>query len=742
MSGGPTQITPPLISRTTGVPTVFMVSPILDEKNRPQGLIGAGISLKYIQQIAQELRAGTSGYGIITAKDGTFIYHPENDRVMRQKLSDTDSDSEKELGRLMLSGGSGMYRYMSGHEKMVAFYQSIPIAGWAAATILPERELFAPAIKMTRLLSAIAVLFAIAICTAIILAMRRLTRPLQTLSTRAEEIAQGNLDGERLEISSNDEIGKLSQSFNIMTDNLKKTLSELKESEDNYRGIFEHSVSGILQTTLNGKLLNANPALGKILKYSPDHSQGSYPETVKDLYANPEDRKQIISQLLKEGSIENFETQALAGNGEKVWVLVSSYLVKDSSGEPLHIESMVTDISERKQAEADKEKLSQQLAQAQRLDAVGKLAGGVAHDFNNMLAVILGHTELALMNMQSDEKHYPAFVDIQNAAEHSVNLTRQLLTFARKQTVAPKVIDLHSTITDISALLRRLIPEDVELVQTSAEHLWTVNIDPDQVNQILTNLCVNARDAIQGNGRISIETKNITLDQTYSQHIPDLHPGDYVCLSVSDNGSGMDKETLQHLFEPFYTTKSIQEGTGLGLATVYGIVKQNNALINVYSEPGLGTTFNIYIPKYGGQCQPSLSPSPASLAINLETVVIVEDEQQFLDVTKEILEVLGCRRVLAFNSPHEAIEAIEKQTLDLDLLITDVVMPKMNGRELVSRISNLRPDIRCLFMSGYTSDIIAHKGVLERGINFIHKPFSLQALAEKIREVMSQPPRH
>lgn len=739
MSGGPTQITPPLISRTTGIPTIFMVSPILDDDNQPQGLIGAGISLKYIQQIAQELRGGKTGYGIIIARDGTFIYHPETDLVMRSKLTEIESQAETRLGELMLSGRSGMYRFNSGTQKLVAFYQPVPITGWSVATILPEAELFAPATRMARLLNTITIIFAIAIGAAIALAMRRLTRPLQTLNLRAGEIARGNLDGEQLEVISDDEIGQLSRSFNTMTENLKETLSGLKESEDNYRGIFERSVSGILQANLDGRIINSNPAMAKLLGYDPtDDSSPQMPGTVLELYANLDDRSVILSQLHETGSIEGFEIQLFTRDGNKTWVNVSSFLVKDAAGEPLHIESIISDISDRKMAEEEKDKLFQQLAQAQRLDAVGKLAGGVAHDFNNMLSVILGHTELALLELKEDQKYHKAFTDIQHAAEHSANLTRKLLAFARKQTVAPKVIDLNDTIAATFALLSRLIPEDVELDHELADNLWSVKVDPDQVGQVLTNLCVNARDAVGKNGRITISTRNTSIVSGSSPEFPDLPPGDYVRLAVSDNGSGMDAETLQHLFEPFYTTKNLNEGTGLGLATVYGIVKQNQAFISVDSRPGQGATFVIHIPKHQGGNLAAPLNELKSLKIDINTVLLVEDEKQLLDVTSKQLEVLGCR-VLAYTSPFDAIKTLEDSSVEIDLLLTDVVMPEMNGLELVTRAQEIRPDIRCLFMSGYTSDIIANKGILDLGINFIHKPFTLKDLTEKIRLILSQP---
>lgn len=738
MAGNPTQITPPLISRTTGIPTIFMVSPILDDQDHPQGLIGAGISLKYIHKIARGLKAGDTGYGFIIAKDGAYIYHPDPEMVLQEKITELDDPSEQELGRLMLSGGSGMYRYTQGGRGMVAFYQPIDVTGWSVATVLPAAELFAPAIKMMRLLAGITVILVLSIGTATLLAMQRLTRPLQTLAARTQEIAAGNLEGTALDVKSKDEIGILSQSFNIMADNLKQSLSGLKKSEDNYRGIFENSIDGILQITMGGEILNANPAMARMLGYSSaEELITTFAENGQELYADPEDYRQIVSRLLESGSVHDHEVQFVQSDQSTIWVAISAFLVRDSSGEPLRSEALVTDISDRKHAEQEREKLFEQLVQAQKLEAVGQLAGGVAHDFNNMLSVILGQTQLALLKTRPADPFHKSFLEIQNAAEHSANLTRQLLAFARKQAVAPQLIDLNQTINNTLNLLRRLLPEDIELTLRAGEEIWPVFIDPDQVGQILTNLCVNARDAIYGLGRIVIETQNTSFDSAYcAQHLPDCLPGEYVCLSVSDNGSGMNKRTQEHIFEPFFTTKGIAQGTGLGLSTVYGIVKQNKAFINLYSEAGQGTIFKIYLPRHQVSSQSApLQPAERSVTLGVDTVLLVEDEPWLLDVSKEILEELGCR-VLAAGSPNEAIEIAADQSCEIDLLITDVVMPEMNGRDLAALIGNLRPEIRCLFMSGYTADIIADKGVLESGVNFIQKPFTIHALAASIEQVM------
>lgn len=740
MAGGPTQITPPLISRTTGIPTIFMVSPILDKQNRPQGLVGAGISLQYIQKVAQALKASKTGFGFIIGKDGTFIYHPDPDFVMRKKISDMDSASLVNLGKLMLGGGSGIFRYDQHGERNVAFYHEIPMTGWAVASVLNENELLAPVIRMIQVLSTLTVLVIVVIGTAIMMIMRHLTKPLHTLSVRAKEIADGNLDVEALEVVSHDEIGTLSNAFNTMVQNLKSTLSGLKESELNYRSIFENAIEGILQTSYDGKIINVNPALAKILGFENVDALMNANTQVQSFYADATQREKVLSNLLEFGSIHDFEIQAYTSTRETIWLSLSAFLVRDAKGKPLQIESMIADISDRKRMEREREELSHRLAQSQKLEAVGQLAGGVAHDFNNMLSVILGQTELALLKSQPSDQFHKAFTEIRHAAEHSANLTGQLLAFARKQTISPKSIDLQCNLENTITLLRRLITEDIALNLAPADDLWKILIDPDQLRQVLTNLCVNARDAISGNGRIDIAVKNVSFDKNYATTYPDYLPGDYVCLSVSDNGKGMDETTKKHIFEPFYTTKDTHRGTGLGLSTVYGIIKQNNGFISIYSEPGEGTVFRVHFPRLEQESGSDQVDSSVGLVpVDISTVLLVEDEPILLKIIEEMLNEMGCH-VLAVPSPLEAVELASNSSSVIDLLLTDVVMPEMNGKELATRIQSIQPEIKCLFMSGYTADIIAHKGVLEEGLNFITKPFSTQALAKQIREVMGSSP--
>jgi CheY-like chemotaxis protein len=381
-------------------------------------------------------------------------------------------------------------------------------------------------------------------------------------------------------------------------------------------------------------------------------------------------------------------------------------------------------------------KMEDQLRQAQKMESVGRLAGGIAHDFNNMLSVILGNTDIMLEDLDPDSPVIPNLIQIQNAAARSTNLTRQLLAFARKQTISPIVLDLNETIEGMLKMLGRLIGEGIELCWLPQKNLWKVKMDPSQVDQLLANLCVNARDAVTTIGKVTIETDNLKFDEDYCREHEGSRPGEYIMIAVSDNGSGMDKATLEKIFEPFFTSKGMGDGTGLGLATVYGIVKQNKGFINVYSEPEMGTTFRIYLPRDATRTIQSAAPDlkEPNLGGN-EVILLVEDDKSILSITAETLERLGYR-VLSTTSPSEAIRIGESHTDEINLIVTDVVMPEMNGKDLATKLESIHPNIKCLYMSGYTANVIAHHGVLDKGVNFINKPFSKQDLALKIRAVL------
>lgn len=404
---------------------------------------------------------------------------------------------------------------------------------------------------------------------------------------------------------------------------------------------------------------------------------------------------------------------------------------------PNQFACIFSDISGRRRAEQEREKLQAQLLQAQKMESIGRLAGGVAHDFNNMLCVILGHAEMALAKLDPDNSLYDSLEEIFAAARRSADLTRQLLAFARRQTISPRALDLNDAVEGMLKMLRRIIGEDIDLLWYPGSGSCRVEMDASQLDQLLANLCVNARDAIRGQGKIIIETGHKVISEEDCAEHAGLSAGEHVFLAVSDDGCGMSPEVQAHLFEPFFTTKQIGEGTGLGLATVYGIVKQNNGFINVYSEPGKGSTFRIYLPVS------TVGPETLEHAVlaemelrGSETILVVEDEQSILGTTRMMLEQLGYT-VLAANSPDEALSIAAEHDGVFHLIITDVIMPGMNGRELAERFKVLYPDLKVLFMSGYTADVIANRGILDKDVFFIAKPFSRRDLADKVREVLN-----
>jgi signal transduction histidine kinase/ActR/RegA family two-component response regulator len=400
---------------------------------------------------------------------------------------------------------------------------------------------------------------------------------------------------------------------------------------------------------------------------------------------------------------------------------------------------MAWDLVTARRARDQNAALEHQLLQAQKLESVGRLAGGVAHDFNNMLGAILGHLELVMDQVDPGLPIHEDLLEIKKAAQRSADLTRQLLAFAREQTAARQVLDLNATVEGMLKMLQRFIGEHLRLDWTPAPAVWPICFDPSQVDQILANLCINARDAISGTGTIRIETANATVDERASAARPGSVPGDYVRLVVADDGCGMSQETLARIFEPFFTTKEVGSGTGLGLATVYGIVQQNHGFIEVQSEPGRGTTFSLHLPRHtgsrGDDALRARAPSVSPTSRGAETILLVEDEPAILRMTTRLLEQQGFE-VLGASAPAEAIRKAREHAGDIDLLMTDVVMPEMNGRELAEQLLATCPGLKRLYMSGYTADVIAHHGVLDEGVHFLQKPFSKAEVTAKVRAAL------
>jgi len=516
----------------------------------------------------------------------------------------------------------------------------------------------------------------------------------------------------------------------------ERAADALRDSEARYRTLFEGSADGILIADLEtNKLRYANPAICRFLGYSEPELTKIGVEDIHPKDDLPSIMKNFMDQVLGKKTLVR-DLPCLRKDGSVVFADVNAATIT-IDGRACMV-GFFRDIAERRRAEEEHEKLQAQLTQAQKMEAVGRLAGGVAHDFNNILSVIIGFTQLALDKVRPGDPLRDDLNEIFTAAGRSRDIIRQLLAFARKEAITPEVLDLNRAVAGMLKILKKLIGEDINLIWRPGKGLWPVLMDPSQLDQILANLCVNARDAIADVGKITIETSSVTIDEEYCAAHEGAAPGDFVLLAVSDDGCGMDQDILDKIFEPFFTTKSVGKGTGLGLPTVYGIVRQNNGFINVYSEPGQGTTFRIYLPRHRDDKikQPHQADGQPVKGSG-ETVLVVEDELSILKLVERILTGFNYKVLLA-QSPEKALKLAQSSSGGIDLLLTDVVMPEMNGRELAERVKQFHPGIKVMFMSGYTADVIAHRGVLEKGCHFIQKPFTANGLAAKIRHALDE----
>ncbi|MBX7258628.1 MAG: response regulator [Candidatus Hydrogenedentes bacterium] len=458
---------------------------------------------------------------------------------------------------------------------------------------------------------------------------------------------------------------------------------------------------------------------------------------------HPDDRNRVkaavVESLSSSGARSELEYRIIRPDGSVRWIRHRVYPLYSEQAHAMRIVGVADDITERKNAEADREVLEAQLRQAQKLESVGRLAGGVAHDFNNMLTVILGYVDLIKADTPNDHPFMEGMLEIEKAARRAKDTTKQLLAFSRKQVIVPQPINLSAHISDTQRTLARLIGEDVSLEFSPAAEIWSISFDPSQLDQILMNLVVNARDAMPDGGNIRIETRNVSFETLAEHSQAGLLKGDFVLLIISDDGTGMDAETLAHIFEPFYTTKEVGKGTGLGLATVYGIVEQSGGFIDVDSAPGHGTSFKIYVPRLQESPTPKSIPTVSPATPRSGTILLVEDDQMVRKMTQSMLTALGYT-VVAAESPPQAIAMCEGSATRYDLLLTDVVMPEMSGLELRDRLIEIYPDLKIVFMSGYSgsSDSIIRRGAMDRSVQFLQKPFSVNDLAVRLEQALSE----
>ncbi|HUL29027.1 MAG TPA: PAS domain S-box protein [Thermodesulfobacteriota bacterium] len=516
----------------------------------------------------------------------------------------------------------------------------------------------------------------------------------------------------------------------------KQMADALQKSEERFRDLYDHAPLGYHEYDADGHITSVNRTILEMLGYTAEEMIG------KPMWSfNVEGdgiRRQVLGKLSGAAPPgRNLERVYRRKDGTTIPVLIEDRLILDEKGQIRGMRCTVQDITERKRAEEEKINLQEQLRQSQKMEAIGKLAGGVAHDFNNLLTVIHGYSELLLNSLEQDNEYRQDVQEIKRASERASSLTRQLLAFSRKQVLQPEVLDINLLVSNMDKMLRRMIGEDIELVTLLAKDLGRVKADPGQIEQVILNLAVNAKDAMRSGGKLTIETAAVTLDETYARSHIGITPGNYLMLSMSDTGVGMTPETKGRIFEPFFTTKDKGKGTGLGLSTVYGIIQQSGGSIWVYSEPGLGTTFKIYLPAIEGDAE---FFRPAAVSTKLlqgsETVLLVEDEEMVRKLACAVLEKYGYR-VLEASSGDSALAVAQGQDGNpIHLMVTDVVMPGMSGRQLADHLVSLRPDLKVLYMSGYTDNAIVHHGVLDPGISYIQKPFTPDALASKVREVL------
>jgi len=509
----------------------------------------------------------------------------------------------------------------------------------------------------------------------------------------------------------------------------KRMEVEVRESEERYRLLFERNLAGVYRSTAEGRLLECNRAFAQMMGYASPAEAMAQPGSA--FHTDSQTRASFLENLRREGSLVNFENQTRRKDGSLIWTVENVSLLRSDDGDEVLL-GTVFDMTERR-------RLEEQLLQSQKMEAVGRLAGGIAHDFNNLLTAVAGYSELLLRELPEGDPRRESAEEIRQAGARAASLTQQLLAFSRRQVLEPRVLDLNSVIAGMERMLRRVIGEDVELVTALDPELWRTKADPGQIEQAILNLVVNARDAMPRGGRLTLETANVELDDKFAGHYASVHPGPHVMLAVSDTGVGMDPELQTRLFEPFFTTKEQGKGTGLGLSTTYGIVKQSGGSIWVYSEPGHGTTFKIYLPRSEEPLEDRTARSNVrEAAQGTETVLLVEDEPEVRRLVEKLLLLKGYR-VLSAASPAEALAVSKRHEAAIQLLLTDVIMPGMNGRDLARVLAEHRPRMKVLYMSGYTDAAMSQQGILPSGTAFLSKPFTPEILGRKIREVLDGP---
>ncbi|WP_173202003.1 ATP-binding protein [Geobacter sp. SVR] len=734
------------VSRSVGKPSIHFSLPVLDHAGNPVVVLYATFDLTQFDAIFDAQKLPENAVLNVTDHRGVVILrYPDHETVkpglqdlphLRSRVTGPDEegvfvdvglDNVKRLlafTRLSLRPGDPPYLYIR--------------------VSIPEDEALVAARRFL-----IGSMFVFVLAASLTLAATRILSgryfvvPVEKMAAASQSLARGNLAIRTNVPYTGDELGQLAQSFDSMTDSLRIRLHErdqaealLKESEEKFHAIFDSLNDAVLIHDLEtGTILDVNQAMCSMFGYSRHEALQLDVERLS-LGEPPYSQREALAwmALTAEGQPQLFEWRSKHRDGRLFWTEISMRMAAIGGVNRLIV--LVRDISERKAAEDEKRCLTEQLNQAQRIESIGRLAGGIAHDFNNLLTPIIGYAEL--VHRTADPVAREQVGQIMQAAGRARELTQQLLSFGRKQMLDMHIMSLNQLISDFTAILRRTIRENIDIRLLLGPDIERICADRNQVEQVIMNLVVNAQDAIEGVGVITIETCMATLDGEYARSHADAVPGSFVMLAISDSGCGMSKETMQHIFEPFFTTKEVGQGSGFGLATVYGIVKQHGGSVWVYSEPEKGTVFKLYFPSVQEQPrerQPEAVNESAHQGRGV--ILLVEDNGMVRSMVRELLEMRGYE-VIEADTPSKALE-LAKDTV-LDLLISDMIMPEMNGNEMYRCLAKHQPGLRVLFMSGYTDSVIVQQGQLEKGAGFIQKPFSVAAMENKVAEILAGGP--
>jgi len=709
---------PIFFSEHTGEPIMEMSVPLIDLRTqKPRGVLLTEMKLKFMWHLISTLKIGENGGAFLTDQDGRIIVHPNRSLVLK--------NTHFEIPRVtrIMQGTNGVKSIVD--TRQITF-GNLPLY---FITEIPASEALRQIYTSLFILGTVLLLTVTGSIVLVIILLRQIVQPLESLASTTKEISGGNYT-KRAELYDTLEIGELSTSFNAMTEKLLDTIGSLESQIDFVENIIEslshplyvidikdHTVK-LANSAANFGLLSSDSKCYKLTHEAEAPCSGpDHPCTIDEI-------KKTRGPVM----LEHFHCSA--EKGMRRIFEVYGYPIFGANGEINQIIEYNIDVTEKRS-------LEEQLRQAQKLEAIGSLASGVAHDFNNLLTTILGYGELALMKLPEGDSQREMIESIYEAGKKASTLTRQLLAFSRKQILEMSVINLNNLLENLSRMLTRMIGENVEIRMLLQPGAGNIMADPGQVEQIVMNLAINARDAMPDGGMITVETQQVALDEEYCRVHAEVAPGSYIALYVTDTGQGMTSEVMKKIFDPFFTTKAKGAGTGLGLSTVYGIVKQHNGHIYVYSELGSGTTFKIYFPEVKKAAEEKLTTVFPDMPKGRETLLVADDEVSIRKLVRDTLEPLGYSIIEAADG-QEALELSRRTDEKISLLLTDVVMPKMNGKKLAKALLKEKPAVKVLYMSGYTDNVIAHQGVLDEHIEFINKPLVPSLLSKKIREILDK----